>query len=317
MGIRHPVSTPMSPGSEPPTEFGPLRHPTDQPILRPTWTGTPWTPPKPAPPPHVRPALPSAEVLALEPQAAALELYRRFAAENHPGAAQEIRRMQALLAAELADRIEAARVGTGSRTDPVGFCHDAAKLLRERNRLDGCLARLGEESPKRQPLDVEVLDLVKTVRRFADLRALMDQRPRLVDQLERQLWKLDADDGDIRCTLGGMKHDEPWNPLCKPEEKLRTLADLLARRQNLLRRIAALDLAGDEGRAKAVSQALDKAGRDKLVKALAPHRPSQAAASLPATERAVAELDARLADTDPDSQLSGGSRLLARPPQRP
>jgi hypothetical protein len=267
--------------------------------------------PLPAPPPHVRPALPSPEVLAMEPAAAALEIYRQFAREHHPGAIAEIRRMQAVVAASVADLVENARVGTSSGdADPASFCHDAARLLRERNRLDGCLARLGEEHPQRQPIDVEVLDLVKGIRRFSDLRALMDERPRLVDQLERQLWKLDASDEGIRYHLGVMKHDQPWNELCKPAEKLAALEGLLTKRQDLVRRIAALDPTGDAGHAELVAKALDRAGRDKLAKALTPTRSSPAAAEIPAVERDVAELDKQVKDIDPASRLHG--QLLAR-----
>jgi hypothetical protein len=221
--------------------------------------------------------------------------------------------MQSLLATELSDRIEDARVGTGSSADPTAFVRDAAKILRERNRLDVCLARLGEEHPQRPELAAEVLDLVKGIRRFADLRGLMDERPALLSRLRSALRRLEEGDEQqpgLRYRLAVMERDQPWNAACRPDETLRTLADLLAKRRDLVRRIAAVDPQGDAARAELVAKALDKAGRDKLVEALTPSRSAPTQAEVPGAERAVATLDAQIAGTDPDSRLYG--QLLAR-----
>jgi hypothetical protein len=244
-----------------------------------------------------RAALPSEDVLALPPAEAAQRLLRQARAHD----AADARSRLAEIGTQLEDLVERART---SNLSALHFTQQAGGLLQERTRLDDVLRLLGQTPPDRADPAAEVLALLQSVRRYRsggiprEFRAI---RVKSLDKLPDELAALEDHDFGLRATLAAVPHALWGKPVA---EWLDKMAGFISHRQDLRRRLAALDPASDTARREMVASVIDKAGGlDEVAAGLAEKQP------VPPGEReaqavavAIGGMDRRIAELDNESR---------------
>lgn len=237
----------------------------------------------------------------LEPAAAALALLQAC----RPDAAAVLSARIEAIAAELERLIEAARLNTA---EPLArFLATVGRLVKLRQTLQ---ARAGQ--PAGRSPAAEVLDLVRSVRRWRPATELRSERARVIDGIRAELAEveqgLSAECSSFasgnKLSIGGEGlHHRTTGLVHEHDEFLRRAEELLKARATLRGRMAALDGTGDGGRAAMVRSEIDRTGGvDALVDALAPTMTVQAAADLALVRRAAADLTRQLSQIDPETK---------------
>lgn len=288
--------TPLTPPMTPPVaDVSPMPrlHPAPTPI--PAGAHPPDSPPGRAE--MERAPLPSEDVLALPPAEAAQRLLRQ--ARSHDAA--DARAKLAEIGTQLEDLVERART---SNLSALHFTQQAGGLLQERTRLDDVLRLLGQTPPDRADPAAEVLGLLQSVRRYRTQgipREFKAIRVSSLDKLPNELAALEDGDFGLRATLAAVPHALWGKPVA---EWLAKVGSFIRHRQDLHRRLAALDSASDVTRREMVAKVIDQAGGvDAVAAGLAEKQP------VPPGEReaqavavAIGGMDKRLAELDDESR---------------
>lgn len=229
----------------------------------------------------------------------------------NPNAPDETRGRIDALAAALADLVEEARVQTGMAL--WTFLERSTRLVRLRLYLQDRLRQLvpGDTPPPRDSVEAIVCASIRSIRRWADGRALRAEQWRLVSALRQQLASAQAEldlcamayTGQANYTT--LRHLPAWQAglSTRDDEFLRRVAPLLEARAALLARLARLDALGDDGRSHAVLEFLEGfGGVDSVRERLAPSMRSQAAIQHAAAQEGIEHAATELAGIDPESR---------------
>jgi hypothetical protein len=244
---------------------------------------------------------PPAPVPDVDPAAAALALLRAI----DPSLDDQTRGHIAGVTAELADLVERARLQTSM---PLAeFVSHAGRLTRLQQTLEGRLA----DASSRGDVATRAYSLLVAVRRWKPRSELRADRQRILDGLHSELAQVEADLGALSATFtaGGVlamdvNTDEYKAGLAdRSDEFLRRATPLLAKRQDLARRIARLDSIGDAGRAVLVADALDvEGGPAAVAAAIAATMPAESASGVAKAKATAERLQSQLSTIDPETR---------------
>lgn len=249
-------------------------------------------------------AAPAVEIPDGPPDVAALAWLRQLDAS----AALSIQVRLNALSRQLGDLVEKARLGGFDGAGGLSsFILAAGRGCRVRRELESRLGAIGgPPGPGRPAAAVEVLAMVRSVRRWADGAEIRAEWVRRAATVQRELASIGSDlaveaarvNGAYRSDPNTMAHQEGFAD--HQDVWLQRAADLIARYQSARARAASL---GDDlaARAAAVKAAVKATGPDRIAEAIAPAM--QVEDRAPGLRASADAARKRLASIDPETNL--------------
>jgi hypothetical protein len=230
--------------------------------------------------------------------------------------------------ATLADLVEAARLDEPRGGRPgmtlADFITHVGRNVKLRHALVARQAfHSGAAMPARSPA-ADVLDLARSVRRWAGAEEFRGERARALGRIRAELDRVEAGLASLcRDARAGsdmvISRPAPVDGVYPPDdphrtglthihdEFLRRSYKLLTQREALSARLARLDATGDAGRGAAVRDAIERAGGTlDLVEVLAPSMPCHAADELARVRAAAESVTRQLTQIDPATRKAAG-----------